>query len=298
MAGSRTSVYVNGKFVPAEEAAISVTDRGLLYGDGCFEGIAVHQGRILHLDEHVERMFNSARMLRIDMPIGRDEFGDRILETAARSGMKEAAGGYVRPILTRGSGRMGMGYTDKLGEPTLVIIPQTADARLAMEGEIRSLTAVISRYMVPSAGTLDSAIKSLNYLPNVLSYLEAKDKGADLAILRTESGLLSEGYGMNIFIVKGRRVSTPPPHRGLRGITRRFVLQVADELGFECSETDLTEYDLHTADEAFATSSLLGVARIASIEGAPIGALESVPVTSSIRANYLDIAFATGTAIP
>ncbi len=297
MSESTNSVYVNGEFVRAEDATVSVLDRGFQYGDGCFEGIAAVGGRILHLNEHVDRMFNSARMLRIDMPVNRDEFRNLILETAARSGMKDTPSGYMRPILTRGSGPMGIGNSSELEGPTLVIIPRVGDTRLSMDGEIRSLTSVISRYVLPSASTLDPAIKSLNYLPNMLSYLEAKDRGADTAIFRTESGLLTEGYGMNFFVVMGRSVLTPPRHLVLRGITRRFVLQVARELGFECAETDLTEYDLQTADEAFATSSLLGVARLSSVEGGLIGTPESIPVTLAIRKSYLDLALATGTVI-
>jgi hypothetical protein len=189
--------YLNGRFVEDAEATVPVTDHSFLYGDGCFEGIGVCNGRVLHLDEHVERMFKSARMLRIAMPVSPAELHDLILETASRNGMAESKMGYLRPLVSRGSGPLGLKYSNKLGKATLVIIPQLGDRRIAYT-EIESFTAVsraTSVHLQP-----DARITRNNHLTYIPPIPEAQDRGADIATCSDPEG----------GVVEGRAPTSPP----------------------------------------------------------------------------------------
>src|SRR5262249_18918981 len=248
--------YLNGQFVEDDQAKVPVTDHSFLYGDGCFEGIGVCSGRVLHLDDHVARMFKSARMLRITVPVSQAELRNLILETAARNGMAESKMGYLRPLLSRGAGPLGIKYSNKLGPATLVIIPQLGDRRVAYTGEIETLTAVFSSYTRPGAGSLDARVKANNYLTYILAYMAAQDLEEDVAILRDRDGFVAEGHGMNLFVVHGERLLVPPESYALSGITRKNVVATARRIGVECVEAQLTRYDVTAADEVFVTSSL------------------------------------------
>lgn len=290
--------YLNGEFVEDADARVSVTDHSFLYGDGCFEGIGVYEGRVLHLDEHVDRLFKSARMLRMTVPVSREELADLILETAARNGMGESPMGYLRPLLSRGSGPLGLKWSNRLGAPTLVIIPQLGDRRIGYGGDIDVLTAAVTSQVRAPASSLDPRIKTNNYLSSILAFFDAQDRGADIAILRDERGFLSEGHAMNLFCVRDGRVLSPMESAALGGITRRNILATARDLGYECVETDLTTYDLVCADEAFVTSSLEGAAAIGAVDGVPFDGPVPGPVTSHIRGEYVKRACASGAAVP
>jgi branched-chain amino acid aminotransferase len=289
--------YVNGGFVEDEAAKISVTDHSFLYGDGCFEGIGVCEGRVLHLDEHVTRLFKSARLLRMQVPVSWAELRELILETAARNGMDRSPMGYLRPLLSRGAGPLGLKYSNKLGPATLVIIPQLGDRRIAYTGEIEILSAVFSSYQRPGPTSLDSRIKANNYLTYILAFLEAQDRGADVAILRDPTGYVAEGHAMNLFCVHDGRLYVPQESLALAGITRRNVIATARRIGCECIETNLTRYDLVAADEVFVTSSLEAIAGIGSIDGEPLPAPIPGAVTTAVRAAYVKTALETGTPV-
>src|SRR6516162_1266736 len=239
--------YVNGHFVEDEEAKISVTDHSFLYGDGCFEGIGVCEGRVLHLDEHVTRLFKSARLLRMEVPVSWADLRALILETAARNGMDRSPMGYLRPLLSRGAGPLGLKYSNKLGPATLVIIPQLGDRRIAYTGEIEIMSAVFSSYQRPGPSSVDARIKANNYLTYILAYLEAQDRGADIAIMRDPEGYVAEGHAMNLFAVNGERVVVPQESFALSGITRKNVIATARRIGIECIESNLTRYDISAA---------------------------------------------------
>src|SRR6202048_816316 len=290
--------YVNGRFVEDDDAKVSVTDRSFLYGDVCFEGIGVCEGRVLHLDEHVTRLFKSARLLRMQVPVGWAELRVLIIETAARNGMDKSPMGYLRPLLSRGAGPLGLKYSNKLGPATLVIIPQLGDRRIAFTGDMEILSAVFSSYQRPGAGSLDARIKANNYLTYILAFLEAQDRGADVAILRDPNGYVAEGHAMNIFCVHDGRLYVPQESLALAGITRRNVIATARRIGCECIETNLTRYDLVAADEVFVTSSLEAIAGIGSIDGEPLPAPIPGAVTTAGRAAYVESALETGTPIP
>jgi len=290
--------YLNGRFVEDAEATVPVTDHSFLYGDGCFEGIGVCNGRVLHLDEHVERMFKSARMLRIAMPVSPAELHDLILETASRNGMAESKTGYLRPLVSRGSGPLGLKYSNKLGKARLVIIPQIGDRRIAYTGEIESFTAVFSSYQRPGPSSLDARIKANNYLTYILAYLEAQDRGADIAIMRDPEGYVAEGHAMNLFAVHGERVVVPQESLALSGITRKNVIASTRRIGIECVESNLTRYDIFAADEVFVTSSLEAVASVRSIDGEAMPDPIPGPITRKIRDAYINFALDTGTPVP
>jgi branched-chain amino acid aminotransferase len=290
--------YVNGGFVEDEAAKISVTDHSFLYGDGCFEGIGVCEGRVLHLDEHVTRLFKSARLLRMQVPVSWAELRELILETAARNGMDRSPMGYLRPLLSRGAGPLGLKYSNKLGPATLVIIPQLGDRRIAYTGEIEIMSAVFSSYQRPGPGSLDARIKANNYLTYILAFLEAQDRGADIAILRDPAGYIAEGHAMNLFCVHDGRLYVPQESLALAGITRRNVIATARRIGCECIETNLTRYDLVAADEVFVTSSLEAIAAIGSIDGEQLPTPIPGAVTSAVRAAYVTVALEKGTPVP
>jgi branched-chain amino acid aminotransferase len=290
-------VYLNGDFVDEKDAVVPVTDRSFLYGDGCFEGIAVFNGRILHLGEHVERLFRSAAALRINLPMSEAQLTTRIVQTAFLNGMDRSPSGYLRPMVSRGSGRMGLKYSEELKDPTLVIVPQLGGREIAYGTEIPVLTAVTTSFVRPGPASLDPRIKSHNYLVNILAYFEARDRGCDVGLLRDDRGHVVEGHVTNIFVVRDNKLLTPPESAALAGITRRFVLQSARTLGYECCEVDIGPYDLQTADEVFCTSSLEALAAISSIDGIPVQGPVPGPVTRVLREHYVAWARETGTEV-
>lgn len=290
--------YLNGRFVEDGDAKVSVTDHSFLYGDGCFEGIGVCEGRIMHLDEHVARLFKSARMLRMEVPVAQNALADLILETASRNGMATSKMGYLRPLLSRGAGPLGIKYSNRLGPATLVIIPQIGDRRIAYTGQIETLSAVFSSYYRSGPSSLDARIKANNYLTYIMAYLEAQDRGADVAILRDPEGYVSEGHGINLFTVHDGRVLVPYEALALGGITRRNVIATARRAGYECIETNLTRYDVTNADEVFVTSSLEAIAAVGSVDGDKLAGPVPGAVTTAVREAYVKFALETGTPVP
>lgn len=274
-------VYVNGTFVKKEEATVSVFDHGFVYGDGAFEGLQAVAGGIFKLDAHIDRLYRSAHYLGFEIPLSLEAFIAATLETARRNRLRD---GYLRPIVTRGAGPTGIRHMDKLGTPTVVIVAQherPEDRKALLD---RGLSAhVVSIRRIPSE-CLDARVKSLNYLNNILAYLEAKHAGADTAILLDVHGNVAEGYGSNVFCVRGGRVLTPPVGHILEGITRESILEICRAENIEARETALTVYDLVTADEAFETASLAEVAPIVEIDGRRVGNGRTGPVTGRLHA--------------
>jgi branched-chain amino acid aminotransferase len=292
--------YINGEFVEDQDAKISVTDRAFLYGDGCFEGLGVFRGRIPHLDDHIARLYRSARMLRIEIPLSREQMRAVILETAARNGMRDVDSAYMRPLVSRGCGPLGVKNSRNLGTPTVVVIPQLTGRRAMFGEDIEICSAALTRFVRAGAATLDPGIKSNNYIPSILAFLEAQDREAqaEVAVLHDAQGFLAEGHAMNIFCVLDNVLYSPMASAALRGITRMHVLRVAKRLGLETQETNLTDYDLICADEAFVTSAMESVAAIGSVNGEPMLGAVPGPLTKKIRAAYLEYAWETSTEVP
>lgn len=269
-------VYLNGDLVPEEEATISVLDHSFLYGDGVFEGISVDDGRIFRLDEHLARLLRSAAFLRLSCPLSLEQLREAVVSVVARSNLRD---GYVRPILTRGTGPMGIGATRDITTPNLVIIPQVRP-RLSDEERLETgLRAKVLGIRRTPPECLDPRVKSNNYLNQILGKLETWDAGADAGIMLDVHGLVSEACGENVFIVTDGRLRTPPPHNILDGITRQTVLDLWQGEGGPTAVEPLTTYDLYTADEAFITATLIEIAALTEIDGRTVGTGKAGPVT-------------------
>jgi branched-chain amino acid aminotransferase len=277
-AGDGLWVYLDGKFVPAAEATVSVFDRSFVYGDGVFEGIEVENGGIFKLDAHVERLYRSAAFLRIAIPISKSELREAIVEVVRRSSLRD---GYVRPLVSRGAGPLGLDRVAELGPPTVVVMPQHRPPK-----EARTYRAVVLATRRNPPQCLDPRVKSNNYLNNVLGKFEQLDAGADAGIFLDVDGFVSECCGENLFAVREGRLATPPATRTLDGITRRTVITLARDAGIPVAETELTRYDLYTADELFLTATLSGIGYIVEVDRRPIGAGEPGPVSRRLYELY------------
>ncbi len=259
-----TPVYwLNGCIVPAAQACIPLTDHGLLYGDGVFEGIRFYHGRALRLAQHVERLYRSARALCLAIPCNEQEITAAIEKTIVAFGGPE---GYLRVVITRGTGKLGLD-PKSCARPNLFII---ADELVMVGADARTRGArviISSTRRLPPDG-LDPRIKSLNYLNHILARIEAANAGADEAILLNAQGRVTEGTADNVFIARAGALCTPPTSDGaLQGITRGLVLELARELGIACAEVSLSAYDLYTADECFLTGTGAELIPVREVDG-------------------------------
>ncbi|HQP71826.1 MAG TPA: branched-chain-amino-acid transaminase, partial [Methanoculleus sp.] len=243
-------IYLDGRFVPEEEARVSVFDHGLLYGDGVFEGIRAYNGKIFRLDEHLARLYDSAKAIDLAIPLTKAEMTEVIKETLRRNSLRDA---YIRPIVTRGKGDLGLDPL-KCAKPTVIVIAVTWGA---MYGDLyeKGLRAICVSVRRTPPESMPPNVKSLNYLNNILAKIEANHRGVDEAIFFDTRGHVSEGSGDNIFVVKDGVIITPPTLNNLRGITRMVVLEIAAKMGITLLERDLGYFDLYTADEVFVTGT-------------------------------------------
>jgi branched-chain amino acid aminotransferase len=285
-------IYVNGKFVPTEEASVSVFDHGFLYGDGVFEGIRAYGGRVFRLREHVERLYDSAQAIMLSIPISREEMSEAILETLRRNNLRDA---YIRPIVTRGVGDLGLDPV-KCATPTILIITREWGAMYGNLYEI-GLTAVTVTVRRNPPDALPPNTKSLNYLNNIMAKIEANIKGGNEAIILDAQGRVSEGSGDNIFTVKNGRIYTPYTINNLKGITREVVMDLARAKGYEVLERDLGLFDLYTADELFVTGTAAEVAPVTKVDGRVIGRGKPGLVTIELMGAFREETQTTGTPI-
>ncbi|MEN6341918.1 MAG: branched-chain-amino-acid transaminase [Methanospirillum sp.] len=285
-------IYLDGAFVPKEEAKVSVFDHGLLYGDGVFEGIRAYNGRVFRLDEHLDRLYDSAKTIDLAVPLTKIEMGDAIREVLRRNGLRDA---YIRPIVTRGVGDLGLDPR-KCATPTVIII---AVEWGAMYGDLyeKGLTAVSVSIRRTPAEALPPNVKSLNYLNNILAKIEANCKGGDEAIFFDTNGYLSEGSGDNIFVVKNGEIITPPTLNNLRGVTRLVALECAADLGIAVVERNMGYFDLYTADEVFVTGTAAEVGPIVTIDGRTIGSGRPGPITRQLMSAFKTATAQSGTPI-
>ena len=255
-------IYLNGEFVLQEDAKVSVFDHGLLYGDGIFEGIRAYNGRVFRLHEHIDRMWDSAKTIDLKIPISKKEMEEIILETLRKNNLKDA---YVRPIITRGVGDLGLDPR-KCSVPTIIVI---ATSWGAMYGDLydKGLTAITCSIRRNPAEALPPNVKSLNYLNNIMGKIEANYKGGDEAIFFDTNGYVAEGSGDNIYVVKNGVILTPHTINNLRGITRLVLIECAEELGIPVYEQNLGYFDLYSADEVIVTGSAAEVAPVTKIDG-------------------------------
>lgn len=279
-------IYLNGEFVPQSKALVSVFDHGFLYGDGVFEGIAVYGGKPFRLEEHVLRMFDSAKAIDLEIPLDKEGVSRAILNTIEKNDLND---GYVRPIVTRGVGTLGLNpvYCEK---STFVIIPLHAKAYPLMNLNDRPARAIVSTIRRNPSFSTPASAKTLNYLNNILAKQQANAARVDEAIMLDWTGLVSEGTADNLFLVKRGVVLTPSLHCSiLPGVTRSAIIDVCDSLGIEAFERELTLQDLYTADEAFLTSTSLEIQSLVEIDGRKVGDGERGPITLRINKKFEEI---------
>jgi branched-chain amino acid aminotransferase len=286
-------VYIDGKFYPEEAAKISVFDHGLLYGDGIFEGIRFYNGRVFRLQEHISRLVDSAKAICLKMPVSTEELTAAILETIRQNELRE---GYVRLIVTRGVGNLGLS-PDRCNTPTVIIIAGTIALypkemyRIGLE-----VITCSTRRIAPAA--LSPAVKSLNYLNNILAKLEANNAGAAEGIMLNEQGFVAECTGDNIFVLKRGILFTPPIYAGaLRGITREVVFEIASEFGIQLVEAQMTTYDLYTAEEVFLTGTAAEIIAMVRLDSRVIGEGKPGPVTERFIERFRELTQNSGTPV-
>jgi branched-chain amino acid aminotransferase len=284
-------VWIEGRVVEGAEARIPVTDHGLLYGDGVFEGIRIVGRRVFRLGDHLARMRTSAAAIGLELPGGVEAIEKIVLETARAFGQDEA---YVRLIVTRGDGELGVDPTSCLGPRVICIVDRIrlfAPERLA-----RGIDLVTSSWRRPPADVLDPRVKSLNYLNSVLAKREARLRGADEALLLNAAGRVAEAAVANVFAVVDGRLETPPPTEGaLAGITRASLIELAPTLGLAVRERPLGRFDLLGAEEVFLTGSGAGIVPVASLDAAPIGEPGLHPTADRLREAFARFALERGT---
>ncbi len=287
------TIYVDGKFVPEGEAKVSVFDHGLLYGDGIFEGIRFYNGRVFRLEEHHDRLWDSARSICLEIPMSRAAMTEALLETVRQNGLKD---GYIRQIVTRGVGNLGLNPVG-CEKPTVIIIAATI--ALYPEDVYRNgLTIVTCPTRRAGAATLNPAVKSLNYLNNVMARIEANLAGADEALMLNDAGNVAECTADNVFIIKKGQLFTPPISAGaLRGITRAVVFEIADELGIPIKETDISRHDVFVADECFLTGTAAEVIPVIKADGRMIGTGKPGELSGRMIARFRELTRASGTPI-
>ena len=286
-------VYLDGKFVEAADAKVSVFDHGLLYGDGIFEGIRLYQGNVFRLEDHLERLWFSAKALMLTIPLTRAEMAAAVCEACRQNGLRD---GYIRLVVTRGPGDLGL--APWLCAKASVIIIADKIALYPPELYATGLTVVTVPTRRVGAAAVPPVIKSLNYLNNILAKLDARQAGAQEAVMLNDQGFVAECTGDNIFIVRKGRIYTPAAQQGgLRGITRDTIFDIAQSLGVPAEEHDLTRYDLWTADECFLTGTGAEVIAVVKLDSRDIGDGKPGPVTHRVLGEFRKRVLAEGTRI-
>lgn len=286
-------IYLDGKFVDAADAKVSVFDHGLLYGDGIFEGIRLYSGNIFRLDEHLERFEYSAKSILLKLPLTRAELSAAVCESCCQNGLRD---GYIRMVATRGVGDLGLSPW-LCPKPTIFIV---ADKIALYPAEyydkgLEIITAATRRW---SPDALPPTVKSLNYLNNIMAKLEARQAGALEAIMLNDQGYVAECTGDNLFIVHKGALITPAASQGaLKGITRDAVFDIARELGVPISENNLTRYDVWNADECFLTGTGAEVIPVVKLDGREIGTGRPGALTQRVLASYRRLVLTQGTKI-
>jgi branched-chain amino acid aminotransferase len=279
-------VYINGKLVDKADAKISVYDHGLLYGDGVFEGIRVYAGKVFRLREHIDRLYESARHIKLEIPLSREQIAEAVTSTVKANAKKD---GYIRLIVTRGAGSLGLDPR-KTTDPQIIVIVD--DISLyppeLYEHGMEIVTAATIRSH-PDA--LSPRVKSLNYLNNILAKMEGIQAGCVEALMLNHKGELAECTGDNVFLVKRGTLRTPPPEAGiLEGVTRNAVMELARAAKIPVQEAALTRHDLFTADECFLTGTAAEVIPVVKCDGRVIGSGKPGPITRQLREAFHQLA--------
>ena len=275
-------IYLDGKLVDASQAKVSVYDHGLLYGDGVFEGIRSYNGLVFKLREHVDRLYESAHTILLEIPLAKEAMVRAVVATLKANRLRDA---YVRLVVTRGPGDLGLDPR-KCRRPTIFIITDKIvlyPERVYREG--MEIVTVPTPRNLPEA--LNPQIKSLNYLNNILAKIEATNAGVEEALMLSAHGYVAECTGDNLFIVRGKVLRTPPPYAGLlKGITRGCVMEMAAKTRIPVREEMMTRHDLYNAEECFLTGTAAEIAPIVKIDGRVIGKGKPGPMTLKLMQDF------------
>ena len=281
-------VYINGQLYDKDDAKISVFDHGLLYGDGVFEGIRSYKGTVFKLQEHLDRLWESAKAILLKIPISKAEMAKAVEETLAANGIKD---GYIRLVVTRGPGTLGLD-PNKCSDPQVIII--TDSIELYPPGLYENgLPIVTVKRMRSHPSALDPRIKSLNYLNNILAKVEGLEAGCIEALMLNHKGEVAECTGDNIFLIREGVISTPPEDAGiLKGITRETVIGLALDAGIEVNKVSFAKDDVYAADECFLTGTAAEVIPVVEVDKRPIGDGKPGPITRDLIRRFHEL---TGT---
>jgi branched-chain amino acid aminotransferase len=283
--GKEPLVYLDGKFFEKSKAVVSVFDHGLLYGDGIFEGIRAYNGSVFRLTEHIDRLYDSAKSIRLKIPLTKHEITEAVLETIRKNELRDA---YIRLVVTRGAGDLGVDPS-LCKSPTVFIIAEPMASVLGPR-EPRVIKVIISSYRRDRVDATSHEIKSLNYMNSILAKIEAGGAGADDAIMLDQRGFVSEASVSNVFIVKKGKLATPSFGAGiLHGITRDRVIRLCSDLGLELQERDITPFELTTADEVFIVGTKSEILAVGSISGAKVGSGGAGPVTKRLFQEFSEV---------
>jgi branched-chain amino acid aminotransferase len=275
-------IFIDGKYFSERDAKVSVFDHGLLYGDGVFEGIRAYHGRVFKLKEHIDRLFYSAKAILLELPMSHAQLMKATVETCRANKLRDC---YIRLVVTRGIGSLGLNPRS-CKKPSVIIIADKIQL-YPPEYYQRGLDIITVPTVRNLHSALNPAIKSLNYLNNILAKIEANNAGVEEAVMLNAEGYVAECTGDNLFIVKNGALSTPPLSAGaLYGITRQTVVDLAEVAGLKVSETNLTRYDLFNADECFITGTAAEIVPVVKIDGRVIGAGKPGPVTRRLEEAY------------
>jgi branched-chain amino acid aminotransferase len=275
-------VYINGKFFDKADAKISVYDHGLLYGDGVFEGIRVYDGKIFRLRQHVDRLYESARAIKLDIPIPREQMIEAITSTVKANNKQN---GYIRPIVTRGAGTLGLDPRKTTDPQVIVIVDDISLYPPEVYEHGLELATVSTIRNHPAA--VNPRIKSLNYLNNILAKIEGIQAGCLEALMLNHKGEIAECSGDNIFLIKHGVLRTPSLEAGiLAGVTRDAVLELAHAAKIPVQEMPLTRHDVYTADECFLTGTAAEVIPVVKCDGRSIGTGKPGPITRQLRERF------------
>jgi branched-chain amino acid aminotransferase len=286
-------IFIDGKYYGEKNAKVSVFDHGLLYGDGVFEGIRAYNGRVFKLKEHIDRLYCSAKAILLDIPMTPAEVTAAVLATCRRNDIRD---GYVRLVVTRGVGTLGLD-PNRCQKPSVIIIAGKIQLYPPeyYENGLTIITAPTTRNF---NNAVNPAIKSLNYLNNILAKIEANIAGCEEAIMLNAAGYVAECTGDNLFIVRAGQLSTPPLYSGaLYGITRGVTIELARAAGLAVAETNLTRYDLFNADECFLTGTGAELVPVVKIDGRQIGTGKPGPITKLLVGKYHALTQASGEPI-
>ncbi|MEA1960165.1 MAG: branched-chain-amino-acid transaminase [Bacillota bacterium] len=278
-------IYLNGQFVAEDEAKVSVFDHGYLYGDGVFEGIRAYHNSVFRLEDHVNRLYDSAKAINMEIPMSKQEMGEIILETCRKNDLRDA---YIRVVASRGKGDLGLD-PNKCPVPTVVCIASNITL-YPEEMYVNGLEVITVPTRRNGPEGVNPRIKSLNYLNNIMAKIEASIAGVSEAILLNQEGYVAECTGDNIFLVKNGVIKTPATHVGLlEGVTRNEVIKLARDFGYQLEETTFTRYDLFVADEVFLTGTAAELIPVTKIDTRVIGDGKAGPVFKELLTRFREL---------